>query len=104
MGDFNASATAAELEPLRTGWDDAWATAAASGTVISYPGNTAGNTRNSRIDYIWRSKGATKLTLQSAQVYDSGTVSDHRPISATYVVRNELTTPNVPVNVRVVGQ
>ena len=104
MGDFNASATAAELEPLRTGWDDAWATAAASGTAISYPGNTAGNTRNGRIDYIWRSKGATRLTLQSAQVYDTGTVSDHRPITATYVVRRELTTPNVPVNVRIVGQ
>ena len=104
MGDFNASATAAELEPLRIGWDDAWATAAASGAATSYPGNTAGNTRNSRIDYIWRSKGATRLTLQSAQVYDTGTVSDHRPISATYVVRNELTMPHVPANVRIVGQ
>jgi endonuclease/exonuclease/phosphatase family metal-dependent hydrolase len=104
MGDFNAGATAAELEPLRTGWDDAWATAAATGTALSYPGNTAGNTRNGRIDYIWRSKGATRLTLQSAQVYDTGTVSDHRPISATYVVRRELTAPQVPVNVRLLSR
>ena len=50
MGDFNASASAAELEPLRTGWDDAWAVAVAGGTAVSYretrraiPG-TAGST------------------------------------------------------------
>ena len=104
MGDFNASDGAAELEQLRNGWDDAWAVAAASGTAISYPGNTAGNTRNGRIDYIWRSKGAARLVLQSAQVYDTGTVSDHRPVSATYAVTAALTTPLAPVNFRVVTQ
>lgn len=50
MGDFNASPGAAEVERLRTGWDDAWAAAVTAGTAVSYPGNTAGNTRNSRID------------------------------------------------------
>jgi endonuclease/exonuclease/phosphatase family metal-dependent hydrolase len=102
MGDFNASPGAAELEQLRTGWDDAWAVAVAGGTAVSYPGNTAGNTRNSRIDYVWRSKGAATLALQSAQVYDTGTTSDHRPISATYAVTNAMTTLQAPANLRVV--
>jgi endonuclease/exonuclease/phosphatase family metal-dependent hydrolase len=103
MGDFNASANASELEPLRTGWDDAWAVAAAAGTAVSYPGNTAGNTRNGRIDYIWRSKGATRLVLQSAQVYDTGTISDHRPVAATYAVAAAVTMPRAPANIRIVA-
>jgi endonuclease/exonuclease/phosphatase family metal-dependent hydrolase len=103
MGDFNASPGAAELEPLRAGWDDAWAVAVAGGTAVSYPGNTAGNTRNGRIDYIWRSKGAARLALQSAQVYDTGTISDHRPVSATYRVTTALTAPpRMPANLRVI--
>ena len=104
MGDFNASATATELAQMRTGWDDAWAVAVAGGTAVSYPGNAAGNTRNGRIDYIWRSKGAARLALQSAQVYDTGTISDHRPISATYAVTTALTPPQPPANVRVVAR
>jgi exonuclease III len=74
----------------------------AGGTAVSYPGNTAGNTRNGRIDYIWRSKGAANLVLQGAQVYDTGTVSDHRPVSATYAVATAIYTPAAPGNVRVV--
>ena len=101
MGDFNASPGAAELERLRAGWDDAWAAAVTAGSAVSYPGNTAGNTRNSRIDYIWRSKGAARLTLQSAQVYDTGTISDHRPVSATYAVAAAMSMPRPPANVRV---
>jgi len=102
MGDFNAGPGAAELAQLRTGWDDAWAAAVSVGSAVSYPGNTAGNTRNSRIDYIWRSKGAARLTLQSAQVYDTGTISDHRPVSATYGVAAAMSMPRPPANVRVV--
>jgi len=102
MGDFNASSGAAELEPLRTAWDDAWAVATAAGTAISYSGNTAGNTRNGRIDYIWRSKTAARLVLQSAQVYDTGTISDHRPVSATYSVTPVLTLLPPPANLRVI--
>ncbi len=104
MGDFNASSSAPELAPLRAGWDDAWAVAVAGGTAVSYPGNTAGNTRNGRIDYIWRSKAAARLALQSAQVYDTGTISDHRPVSATYAVTPAISipTPSPPGNVRIV--
>ena len=102
MGDFNASGTASELDPLRAGWEDAWAAAVAGGTAVSYPGNTAGNTRNSRIDYIWRSRAAAALALQSAQVYDTGTISDHRPLSATYLLGGALTLPNAPANFRII--
>jgi endonuclease/exonuclease/phosphatase family metal-dependent hydrolase len=105
MGDLNAGATSAELQPLRAAWEDAWPAAVAAGTAISYPGNTAGNTRNSRIDYIWRSHGATKLALQSAQVYDTGTISDHRPVSATYAVTTSTTmTLQTPRHLRVVAR
>ena len=105
MGDFNAGATTVEMQPLAAGWEDAWAAAVAAGTAVSYPANPYGNTRNSRIDYIWRSKGATSLTLLGAQVHDSGTVSDHRPLSATYAVGTTvLTTPQRPGNLRVVAR
>ena len=59
---------------------------------VAYSGNTAGNTRNSRIDYVCHSKGATRLKLKKVQVFDvrnsSGVMpSDHRPLMATYEVR-----------------
>jgi endonuclease/exonuclease/phosphatase family metal-dependent hydrolase len=106
MGDLNAGATSAELQPLRAAYQDAWPAAVAAGAAVSYPGNTAGNTRNSRIDYIWRSNGATKLSLQSAQVYDTGTVSDHRPVAATYAVTTTTTTLalQAPRRLRVVAR
>ena len=44
---------------------DAWATAKTNGTAVAYAGNEAGNTRNSRIDYIWYSKNATQLVLKA---------------------------------------
>ena len=72
--------------------DDAWAVATANNTEIAYSGNLAGNTRNSRIDYIFYSKGSSNLTVKSSQVYDtrdsSGVMpSDHRPVVTTFVVR-----------------
>jgi endonuclease/exonuclease/phosphatase family metal-dependent hydrolase len=103
MGDFNASAGAGELQPLMAAYEDAWAASAASGTAVSYPGNAGGNTRNGRIDYVWRSKSATALALRSAQVYDTGTISDHRPVVATYTLKGApSTTLQTPRNVRIV--
>ena len=104
MGDFNATPTAAELAPLRASWEDAWAVAAARGVAVAYAGNTAGNTRNGRIDYIWRHTAGTSLALQSAQVYDTGTISDHRPVAATYAVTAALTSLRPPANVRIVDR
>jgi endonuclease/exonuclease/phosphatase family metal-dependent hydrolase len=87
MGDFNAWPGAGEISGMTSSYYDAWASAKAAGTAVAYPGNDAGNTRNSRIDYIFESKGATGLSLQKAQVYDTGSISDHRPVSATFSVK-----------------
>jgi hypothetical protein len=55
-------------------------------------GNTSGKTRNTRIDYAFHSKQATRLTLKKAQVFDSrdstGVMpSDHRPLMTTFEVK-----------------
>jgi endonuclease/exonuclease/phosphatase family metal-dependent hydrolase len=87
MGDFNAWPGATEIQNMTSSYYDSWAQAKSEGTAIWYSGNEAGNTRNSRIDYIWRSRGATSLVLTASQVYDTGSISDHRPVSATFTVK-----------------
>jgi endonuclease/exonuclease/phosphatase family metal-dependent hydrolase len=91
-GDFNAWPGAAEITNMTSSNYDAWAAAVSAGTAVAYAGNTAGNTRNSRIDYVFYSKSASRLLLKSMQVYDvrssSGVMpSDHRPIMATFEVK-----------------
>ena len=91
-GDFNAWPGATEISNMTADHIDAWAAAVRAGIQVAYSGNTAGNTRNSRIDYIFFSKGATRLRLKEMRVYDtrnsSGHMpSDHRPIMATFEVR-----------------
>lgn len=91
-GDFNAWPGAAEITKMTAAYNDAWAVACAKAIAIAYAGNTAGNTRNSRIDYVWYSKGATQSILKSMQVFDTrdsaGIMpSDHRPIMATFEVK-----------------
>jgi endonuclease/exonuclease/phosphatase family metal-dependent hydrolase len=87
MGDFNASPGASELSGMTSSYYDGWAKAKSEGTAVAYSGNEAGNTRNGRIDYVWQSKGATSLVIKKAQVYDTGSVSDHRPVAVTFEVR-----------------
>ncbi len=86
-GDFNTWPGGGEIGRMTGTYYDAWAVAQSAGTAVAYSGNEAGNTRNSRIDYIFYSKGATALVLKGAQVYDTGSVSDHRPVVATFEVR-----------------
>jgi endonuclease/exonuclease/phosphatase family metal-dependent hydrolase len=91
-GDYNAWPGAWEIANMTSGHYDAWAKAKSAGIAVSYSGNEAGNTRNSRIDYIFYSKGATGLRLTQARVFDTRTSSgvmpsDHRPLMATYEVR-----------------
>ena len=91
-GDFNAWPTTTEIKNMTAGHYDAWAVAAAAGTAVAFPGNEDGRTRNTRIDYVWYSKGATRLRLVGMQVYDTRNAkgimpSDHRPIMATYEVK-----------------
>jgi len=91
-GDFNASASAGESATMKGSYVDSWAEAKAENTDIAYAGNDAGNTRNSRIDYIYYSKSATKLRLVSSQVFDvrdshGVQPSDHRPVMSTFEVQ-----------------
>jgi endonuclease/exonuclease/phosphatase family metal-dependent hydrolase len=91
-GDFNAWPGSTETATMKSTYVDSWAQAQADGTAVAYAGNTVGNTRNSRIDYIYYSKGATALTLQSSQVFNvrdaNGVMpSDHRPVLSVFAVK-----------------
>jgi endonuclease/exonuclease/phosphatase family metal-dependent hydrolase len=88
-GDFNAWPGAAEMVNMTAGHYDAWVVAQAAGVATAYAGNEAGNTRNSRIDYVLYAKSSTQLALSAMRVFDvrdaSGVMpSDHRPIMATF--------------------
>jgi endonuclease/exonuclease/phosphatase family metal-dependent hydrolase len=91
-GDFNAWPGASEIGGMTSGHYDTWAVAKANGTAVSFAGNEAGNTRNSRIDYVFQSKGATSLVVKACQVFDTRDsrgymASDHRPLMTTFEVR-----------------
>jgi endonuclease/exonuclease/phosphatase family metal-dependent hydrolase len=88
-GDFNMQAGTPEHESMLAEHYDAWPSAP---TKLNYAGNCDGCTRNSRIDYVFSSKGATWLVLKSVQIFDtrnsSGVMaSDHKPMLVTYEVR-----------------
>ncbi|HEV3486196.1 MAG TPA: endonuclease/exonuclease/phosphatase family protein, partial [Vicinamibacterales bacterium] len=90
-GDYNAWPGGWELANMKSGHHDAWAKSKSEGTAVAYSGNEAGNTRRSRIDFIFFSKGASGLELKQARVFDvrdsRGVMpSDHRPLMATYEV------------------
>jgi endonuclease/exonuclease/phosphatase family metal-dependent hydrolase len=90
-GDFNASPGSTEHTTMQKTYIDAWVESQADGTAVAYPGNS-GQTRKGRIDYIYYSKGATMLTLESTQVFDvrdaHGVMpSDHRPILSIFTVK-----------------
>jgi endonuclease/exonuclease/phosphatase family metal-dependent hydrolase len=91
-GDFNASSGSGETKTMTQAYNDSWAVAQANDVDITYPGNTAGNTRNGRIDYIYYSHGASRLALKSSQVFDTrdskGVMpSDHRPLLSIFAVK-----------------
>ena len=91
-GDFNAWPGTTENATMKQAYYDSWAQAQADGTAVAYAGNTAGNTRNSRIDYIYYSHGASGLQLKGSQVFDvrdaSGVMpSDHRPVMSIFTVK-----------------
>ena len=91
-GDFNASPGSTENSTMKQSYYDSWAVAQANGTAIAYPGNEDGNTRNSRIDYIYYSRSASELVLKSSQVFDTRDAngvmpSDHRPVLSIFTVK-----------------
>ncbi|MGE3403276.1 MAG: hypothetical protein AB7K63_11840, partial [Vicinamibacterales bacterium] len=90
-GDYNMQAGSTEYNQAVVGYQDAWKVAKSLGTAINYSGNCDGCTRNSRIDYVFTSSGATMLALESAQIFDtrnsSGvSPSDHKPMLIVYQV------------------
>ena len=63
-----------------------------AGIAYSPPDNPEGNTRNSRIDYIFYSRGEQHLTLRKVQVVETRDAngvmpSDHRPVVAEFLVQ-----------------
>lgn len=50
--DLNAGPRAAEIEPLRASYVDAWEEAVRLKAAVAYPENPSGRTRGARIDYI----------------------------------------------------
>ena len=92
VGDYNAWPGASEIANMKANHHDAWAVAVQKNVDVAYSGNMAGNTRNSRIDYIFYSKGASRLHLKQTRVFDTRDSrrvmpSDHRPLMATFEVR-----------------
>lgn len=91
-GDFNMQEGSPEYLQAMVGYTDAWPAAKALGAALNYSDNCDGCTRNSRIDYEFASKGATFLTVRSAQVFDTRdangvTPSDHKPMLVVYDVK-----------------
>jgi endonuclease/exonuclease/phosphatase family metal-dependent hydrolase len=91
-GDFNEQSYNAPITTMTAAYYDAWVEAKKSGIAVAAPDNPNGNTRNSRIDYIFYSRHQQHLTLQRLQVVDirdaNGVMpSDHRPVLAEFLVR-----------------
>ena len=77
---------------MTAGYYDAWAEGKKAGIATAAPDNTAGNTRNSRIDYVFYSRAEQHLTLKKVQVVDTRDAngvmpSDHRPVLAEFLVQ-----------------
>jgi endonuclease/exonuclease/phosphatase family metal-dependent hydrolase len=87
-GDFNAGLV--NVPYMATEYADGWSAADAIGAAQCFPGNTRyGATHNYKIDFIFRSKLAQALTVQSARVFDirdaNGAMpSDHKPLLVVY--------------------
>jgi endonuclease/exonuclease/phosphatase family metal-dependent hydrolase len=90
-GDYNMQYNSTEYKASVVGYTDAWLAAKAIGATTNYSGNCDGCTRNSRIDYVFTSTGASFLRLVSATIIDTrdsrGVMpSDHKPMLVVYEV------------------
>jgi len=90
VGDFNADPDAAELEPVRERFQDAWELAAerddqaAGWRFWRHDGAThpAGSPQR-RIDQVWVSPG---ITVAAARVLDAGGATEHLPLVVDLLV------------------
>jgi endonuclease/exonuclease/phosphatase family metal-dependent hydrolase len=87
-GDFNWYPGTTEINKMTETYHDSWAVAKSNGVAVSSPSNPDGNTRNTRIDYIFYSKGATALSVTNSTVMDARAsgISDHRAVVTTFRV------------------
>jgi endonuclease/exonuclease/phosphatase family metal-dependent hydrolase len=90
-GDFNGWPGTAEINEMGKTYKDGWAIAKSKSVAVSYSGNPDGNTRNTRIDYVWYSKDAGYLAVTRAEVFDTRDASgkkpsDHNPLIVTLQV------------------
>jgi len=91
-GDFNDQATDPPITTMTEAYYDAWAEGKKAGIATAAPDNSAGNTRNSRIDYVFYSRSEKHLTLKTVQVVDTRDAngvmpSDHRPVLVEFMVQ-----------------
>jgi endonuclease/exonuclease/phosphatase family metal-dependent hydrolase len=91
-GDFNANTSTTEIKDMIASHTDVWAKAKSLGVTDNYSGNCDGCTRNSRIDYMFISNGATAVVLKKAEIIDtrnsSGVMaSDHKPMIVTLEIK-----------------
>jgi endonuclease/exonuclease/phosphatase family metal-dependent hydrolase len=91
-GDFNMQSSSKEYKAMAKYFDDAWMVAKSRKATSNYSGNCDGCTRNSRIDYVFVSKGQSFATVKSAQIIDTrdshGKMpSDHKPMLVTLSVK-----------------
>lgn len=87
-GDFNAWPQTGEIVEMAKSYNDSWAVAKSKGVAYSSSSNPDGNTRNTRIDYVFYSKGASALSVTAVQVMDARAsgISDHRAVVTTFKV------------------
>jgi len=87
-GDFNGWPGTPEINEMLKSYKDGWLIAKSKGVAVSYAGNPDGNTRNTRIDYVWYSENASYLSVTRAEVfYTKGSISDHNALMTTFQVR-----------------
>jgi endonuclease/exonuclease/phosphatase family metal-dependent hydrolase len=91
-GDFNDQSTDPPITTMTASYFDAWAEAKRAGIAFAPSDNPDGNTRNSRIDYLFYSRGEQHLTLRKVQVVETRDAngvmpSDHRPVVAEFLVQ-----------------
>jgi endonuclease/exonuclease/phosphatase family metal-dependent hydrolase len=91
-GDFNDQPTDPPITTMTAAYYDAWAEGKKTGIATAPPDNPYGNTRNSRIDYIFYSRAEQHLTLKKVQVVETRDAngvmpSDHRPLLAEFLVQ-----------------
>ena len=106
-GDYNMQPGSAEYKSMTEAHVDAWPAAKAIGKALNYSGNCDGCTRNSRIDYVFTSKGASLLKLASAEIFDTRDAngvmpSDHKPLLVVYDLVPDAGTLSAVQNLRLV--